>query len=174
MKKQLLAILGAVLLDLMVPTASKALVFTFSFTNATGTVDGTVTGQIFGLPVNGTNVAATDVILYGYPSGLGLPTAPLDVFTGASVTLNSFDVAGGQIVTGYFESTFAGGSSLNLWPLHWDAVLQGPTGSTVISTGAATYALIPEPSTWAMMLLGFAGLGFVGYRKSRRPAARAA
>jgi hypothetical protein len=25
----------------------------------------------------------------------------------------------------------------------------------------------PEPSTWAMMLLGFAGLGFVGYRKSR-------
>lgn len=33
---------------------------------------------------------------------------------------------------------------------------------------------VPEPPTWAMMLLGFAGLGFVGYRKSRRPAARAA
>jgi hypothetical protein len=26
----------------------------------------------------------------------------------------------------------------------------------------------PEPSTWAMMLLGFAGLGFLGYRQSRR------
>jgi PEP-CTERM motif len=26
----------------------------------------------------------------------------------------------------------------------------------------------PEPSTWAMMLLGFAGLGFIGYRKVRR------
>ncbi len=25
-------------------------------------------------------------------------------------------------------------------------------------------AVIPEPSTWAMMLLGFAGLGFAGYR----------
>jgi PEP-CTERM motif len=24
---------------------------------------------------------------------------------------------------------------------------------------------VPEPSTWAMMLLGFAGLGFLGYRK---------
>ena len=24
----------------------------------------------------------------------------------------------------------------------------------------------PEPSTWAMMLLGFAGMGFVAYRKS--------
>jgi PEP-CTERM motif len=28
----------------------------------------------------------------------------------------------------------------------------------------------PEPSTWAMMLVGFAGLGFAGYRKSRRRA----
>jgi hypothetical protein len=28
-------------------------------------------------------------------------------------------------------------------------------------------AAIPEPSTWAMMLLGFAGLGFAGYRKAR-------
>jgi hypothetical protein len=27
---------------------------------------------------------------------------------------------------------------------------------------------VPEPSTWAMMLLGFAGLGFVGYRASRK------
>jgi PEP-CTERM motif len=29
----------------------------------------------------------------------------------------------------------------------------------------------PEPSTWAMMLVGFAGLGFAGYRTSRRAAA---
>jgi hypothetical protein len=32
---------------------------------------------------------------------------------------------------------------------------------------------IPEPSTWAMMLIGFAGLGFAGYRASRRTAAAA-
>lgn len=30
---------------------------------------------------------------------------------------------------------------------------------------------IPEPSTWAMMLVGFAGLGFAGYRASRKPLA---
>jgi hypothetical protein len=27
---------------------------------------------------------------------------------------------------------------------------------------------VPEPSTWAMMLAGFAGLGFVAYRSSRK------
>lgn len=28
---------------------------------------------------------------------------------------------------------------------------------------------VPEPSTWAMLLIGFAGLGFVGYRKAKTP-----
>jgi hypothetical protein len=31
-----------------------------------------------------------------------------------------------------------------------------------------TGAVVPEPSTWAMMLLGFAGLGFAGYRRARK------
>jgi hypothetical protein len=171
MKKQILAVLGAGLIGLMVPTASHALVFAFSFTNATGNVNGTVTGEIYGL-VNGTDVATTDVILDSYPSGLGLPTPPIDVFIGADVQDNSFDVVNNQIVTGLFQSEFAG-SMVSLWPLRWDAVLKGPTGNTVTSSGVATYTLIPEPSTWAMMLLGFAGLGFVGYRASRkRPALR--
>ena len=28
---------------------------------------------------------------------------------------------------------------------------------------------IPEPSTWALMLLGFASLGYAGYRGTRKP-----
>ena len=40
------------------------------------------------------------------------------------------------------------------------ARLQG----TLIDSGSNT---IPEASTWAMMLLGFAGLGFAGYRRAR-------
>jgi hypothetical protein len=28
---------------------------------------------------------------------------------------------------------------------------------------------VPEPSTWAMMLIGFGGLGFAGYRQARQP-----
>jgi hypothetical protein len=33
---------------------------------------------------------------------------------------------------------------------------------------------VPEPSTWAMLALGFAGLGAIGYRQSRKPAAATA
>ena len=40
-----------------------------------------------------------------------------------------------------------------------------------ISSGASP---VPEISTWAMMLLGFAGLAFAGYRASRQMAAQAA
>jgi hypothetical protein len=29
---------------------------------------------------------------------------------------------------------------------------------------------VPEPTTWAMMLLGFAGIGFAGFRRTKRSA----
>jgi hypothetical protein len=34
-----------------------------------------------------------------------------------------------------------------------------------------TFTPVPEPSTWAMMIFGFAGLGFIGYRQARKPRA---
>jgi Ice-binding-like/PEP-CTERM motif len=45
------------------------------------------------------------------------------------------------------------------------------TGGCDTPPGGST---VPEPSTWAMMLLGFAGLGFVGYRQATRRNALAA
>jgi PEP-CTERM motif len=38
----------------------------------------------------------------------------------------------------------------------------------------ALTAAVPEPATWAMMLLGFTGLGFMAYRRKSRPALMAA
>jgi hypothetical protein len=38
-----------------------------------------------------------------------------------------------------------------------------------IGDGYFTVTFIPEPSTWAMLALGFAGLGFAAYRRANRP-----
>ena len=47
-------------------------------------------------------------------------------------------------------------------------------GTTLIADGPGGFGFdlaiggaVPEPSTWAMMLVGFAGLGFAGYRRAR-------
>jgi len=39
---------------------------------------------------------------------------------------------------------------------------------------AVPVAAVPEPSTWAMMILGFAGVGFMAYRRKAKPAMMAA
>jgi subtilase-type serine protease len=48
------------------------------------------------------------------------------------------------------------------------ALVGGNPEDLVVSV---TTTLVPEPSTWAMMLAGFAGLGFLTYRASRKTAA---
>jgi PEP-CTERM motif-containing protein len=31
-----------------------------------------------------------------------------------------------------------------------------------------TFTPVPEPSTWATMIVGFGALGFIGYRQARK------
>jgi hypothetical protein len=40
-------------------------------------------------------------------------------------------------------------------------------GTLVIDVTTNGMTPVPEPSTWALMLLGFAGLGFAGWRRKR-------
>jgi outer membrane lipase/esterase len=54
--------------------------------------------------------------------------------------------------------------------LFWDGV--HPTAAGHMLTADFALNAVPEPSTWAMMLFGFAGLAFAGYLRARR--ARAA
>jgi hypothetical protein len=41
--------------------------------------------------------------------------------------------------------------------------------SIFIADGLTATPAVPEPSTWAMMLLGFAGIGFMAYRRKSSP-----
>ena len=42
------------------------------------------------------------------------------------------------------------------------------TFNNAFITASVQTAAIPEPSTWAMMLLGFAGLGYAGFRRNKK------
>jgi hypothetical protein len=41
---------------------------------------------------------------------------------------------------------------------------------TLLPTTVTLTDGVPEPSTWAMMILGFAGIGFMAYRRKSKPA----
>ena len=63
----------------------------------------------------------------------------------------------------YFQFDFPeqGGS---VQPGNFDSI----TSENRYLYGTVTLASgVPEPSTWAMILVGFVGLGFVGYRRSK-------
>ena len=47
-----------------------------------------------------------------------------------------------------------------------DITHEGPFNASFSLSGT----IVPEPSTWAMMLIGFAGLGFLSYRALGKPA----
>ena len=67
-------------------------------------------------------------------------------------------------IGGYRGELFVDGFDVGPTPSDGLIALYGP-GTFVLS------GVVPEPSTWAMMLMGFGGLGFAGYRASRRTAA---
>ncbi len=55
--------------------------------------------------------------------------------------------------------------------LFWDGIHPTEAGHFLTAEFAVdALNAVPEASTWAMMLVGFAGLGFAGYRRSRQRA----
>lgn len=45
--------------------------------------------------------------------------------------------------------------------------VNGGAGDPVVALTTLTLTAVPEPSTWAMLLVGFAGLGYAGMRRQR-------
>jgi hypothetical protein len=71
-----------------------------------------------------------------------------------------------------------GGDYIQIYSISGGNISSTPNGSnidsfTINSISAPTLAsAVPEPSTWAMMLLGFAGIGFMAYRRQAKRSAR--
>ncbi len=54
---------------------------------------------------------------------------------------------------------------------YWDGIHPTAAAHLVIADAFVDEVTgVPEPSTWAMMLLGFGGVGFMAYRKKSKPA----
>jgi hypothetical protein len=119
--------------------------------------------------------------------GFEITFAADSVITASTITTTNF---------GFLETTFFNTSTISVWT----ASLIGPNSieffapspSAYLTTGQNYFvnvyfdtpaptsfsgsfitAAVPEPSTWAMMILGFAGIGAMAYRR-RKSAALAA
>ncbi len=98
--------------------------------------------------------------LYGNFGGDPSPTVDMFDITTWSVFVNASDLASGPLTIAITP---------NLSPDLHDAFEILPL-LTVNLGGDLQIAAVPEMSTWAMMILGFAGVGFMAYRRSTKPA----
>jgi hypothetical protein len=82
-------------------------------------------------------------------------------------TTPSFADPTGTIATDYSGLLAATYHNDGAWGVALIPVGEGWPGN--LSATQQMVVGVPEPSTWALILLGFAGLGFVGYRSRRAP-----
>ena len=139
----------------------------YSNGGGTGYTDITLTG-------GGTFTSAS--LLVGSGFGGGSPQLDYKLLNGTTVVSSgdwgSVPSYGGGLIT----ASFSGGPFTEIQ-------IQGPLSSTIFSPtnfealalGSITlFSAVPEPSTWAMMILGFFGVGFMAYRRKSKPAFMAA
>jgi hypothetical protein len=89
------------------------------------------------------------------------------VSTGDWGTLPEFD-------KGFVTASFSGGPFTELRIQAPLASTFSPSNFETLAVGSITLSTgVPELSTWSMMLIGFAGLGFAGFRASRKNAVSA-
>jgi PEP-CTERM motif len=138
------------------------LVLNMAFTTPSQTVNSAFTFHLVSTP-NTTDPNASADYVY-FPSAFS-NTVFFIGSTEYTVELTGFGNFGGS---GFLDA--------NSTELH---VLEGGTAhadlfAEVTSQIPSGVGSVPEPSTWAMMILGFAGIGFMAYRRKSKPALMAA
>ncbi|MCA2554074.1 MAG: PEP-CTERM sorting domain-containing protein [Microcystis sp. M04BS1] len=153
--------------------SASAATFNFSFGNVEGPVSGTVQGTLTLPDGDGTNLAATSVIVTSAPAALGY-TLPFDVLANftQNVPGNSFTVSGGVITaSSFFAQTNSDSFGLNYFPGILGSLFSvlgagNSTGgvvdinSTTLTYSPAAPTTVPEPAT-VLGLLSVAGVGLL-------------
>jgi uncharacterized protein (TIGR03118 family) len=118
------------------------------------------------------------------PSGFGQFGGDLLIgnFSFAASEINAFDPVTGALLGTIPIDTGAGGPG-GLWSLIFGTGGANGDPNTLFFTDGingehdglfGSISPVPEPSTWAMMILGFAGIGFMAYRRRKSTVALAA
>lgn len=128
----------------------------------TGTLDEEVLGRTSDSQTGTFTVDITSIDLTGT---LSLPGLPLDGYM-LKLALNPSDTSSGTTTITPDGSMF---QITSFFDVFVDVTLETPSGAPVksVSLPEITLVAVPEPSTWGMLLAGFAGLGFFGYRRGR-------
>ena len=172
-----------------VPFPSDASVY-FSATNGSGTI-GSNGGQSGYMWTTGDNVVDFFAVT-GLSSATSI-SATFDIVNVlgdgnnqfADVLVNGIDVGtfealdsgySGDTQTLTFSASFApiSGPDFGLEFVLDNTIPFGGGSIAFVGDGSATLSAVPEPATWALMLVGFTGVGFASYRASRKSTAFAA
>jgi hypothetical protein len=120
-------------------------------------------------PVFGTAVVTNGSII----PGLGQGSYDVQV---ASFSTGSISLAAGTYYLALQNAFITDGYSA-FWDTNNGASSATQNGGSIPSQSfqiLGEVSAVPEPSTWAMMLLGFAGVGFMAYRRKSKPGLMAA
>jgi hypothetical protein len=123
---------------------------------AGNTIDISPTDIVFGA------VSATDPVFKSWTGTFG-------AFTETLTTVTSIDRSSPNALTIDLMGTVTGGGFHGA-PVTMiiDATQSGGPGNVISVSGSNSSSTIPEPSTWVMMVLGFAGLGYAAVRRSSK------
>ncbi len=175
MNRLSVALVAASAMVLSAVTANASVLnFSFSFSNA----NGTITGEIDGLSSNSTG-SASAVIIDSYPTSLyqfmGTPICNFGCNTVVSpwtAVHNSFTVSNGQLTNADFEAINFNSTELMLdTATSMFFLLNGDTGATPVGATTATFSATPLPTALPLFATGLGAMGLFGWRRKRKNAA---
>lgn len=160
----------------LVPQGSTLGGLTYSFSTGAG-LGGIITNQFNSF--SGTSLGAVqsngDQFFYGndgFTVTFAAPVTAVGIFAnvnpGTTFLLSTAAGSVGQTVSTYDTSTFGFFGITSATPFTSATFFSQNVDSTFnIPEIEFAVAAVPEPATWAMMILGFCGLGLMAYRRRR-------